>query len=158
MALPLKNLVPFLRLMANDYGADLQEFTDEQLANDYLRLGVLMQEASWKQGYSVKLNADDPNNPFYEITPDDMPEWLQILTVLKTALGMKIFEDSYSIDNKVIKVTRTSKSEDLKGLQMLYDEILNERKYSTVGYSYNTWDDFFTRPNLILNEISEGFR
>jgi hypothetical protein len=153
MGLPLSELVTYLRIMANDYGADLQEFTDQQLANDYLRLGILMQEASWRQDYSIVLN-----NGVYEITPDP-PDWLQILYVIKTALGMKIFEDSYSLDNGVIKVTRTSKSEDLKGLEMLYNEIIQERRYSNViGYSYSSWDDFFTLPNLILNEIDKGYR
>jgi hypothetical protein len=119
----------------------------------------MMQEASWNNGYIVRLNTDNPDNQFYEIVGDtEVPQWLQILYVLKTALGMKIFQELYSLDNKVIKVTNTSKKEDLQGLQFLYDEILQERKYSTCGFVYSTWDDFFSRPSLILNEITKGYR
>jgi hypothetical protein len=156
--LPVSSLVPFLRVMADDNNISLQEFTDKQLSDEYLRLGVMMQEASWNNGYLVRLNTDDPNNQFYEIVGDnEVPQWLQILYVLKTALGMKIFQEIYSFDNKVIKVTNTSKKEDLQGLQFLYDEILQERKYSTCGFVYTTFDDFRTRYNLILNETSKGF-
>jgi hypothetical protein len=71
---------------------------------------------------------------------------------------MKIFQEKFSYNNKVMSVTRTSKTEDLKGLQFLYGEIINERKFTTGGYIFTSWDDLLTRPYLIDAEITEGYR
>lgn len=152
MALAISDLVPFLRVMADDNDVDLQEYTDTQLSDDYLRVGIMAQEASWNQGYTVEGSAGA-----YTITPDP-PQWTQILFVLKTALAMKIFQEKFSYNNKVMSVTRTSKTEDLKGLQFLYDEIINERKFSIGGFVFSSWDDFFTRPYLIDAELTKGYR
>lgn len=157
MSVQLKNLVPFLRAMADDNDVDLQEYTDEQLIDPYLRIAVVLENAEWEQGYSVQLNIDDPENSFYEVTPDP-PEWMQILYVTRAALGMREWRETFSIDNKIIKKTSSNIKDVIDGLKATRAAILQERRYSCAGFAYSTWDDFFTRPNLIINEISEGFR
>lgn len=152
MAFDVADLVPFLRVMADDNDVDLREYTDLQLEDEYLRTGIMAQEASWNQGYTVGGTTGS-----YTISPDP-PQWLQILYVVKTALMMKIFQEKFSYNNKVMSVTRTSKTEDLKGLQFLYEEIVSERKNQTVGYAFTCWDDLFTRPYLIDAELEEGYR
>jgi hypothetical protein len=156
MALPLSSLVSFLRLMADDNDVDLQEYTDEQLI-EYLRLATILENAEWEQGYSVQPNTDDPDNIFLEITPDP-PEWLQILIVTRAALGMREWRETFSLDNKIIKKTSSNIKDVIEGLKATRAAILQERKYNCVGYVYDTWDDFFSRPNAIINKISQGFR
>lgn len=161
---PISSLVPLLRVMCDDNDVSLQQFTDKQLSDEYLKTAIMLQEASWDNGYSVELNPGDNTvdphiEPFYEIVGDkDVPQWLQVLYVLKCALGMQIWQEKYSFDNKVIKVTNTSKKDDIEGLKFLYQEILDERKNSGVGFAYTSFDDFFTRYYNILDEISEGYR
>lgn len=157
MALPVSSLVPFLRVMADDNDVDLQEYTDEQLTDQYLRIAVTLENAEWEQGYSVQLNTNDPDKTFYEITPDP-PEWMQILYVTRAALGMREWREHFSLDNKIIKKTSSNIKDVVEGLKATRNAILQERRYSCSGYAYSTWDDFFTRPNLILNEISKGYR
>lgn len=161
MAFPISSLVPFLRAMADDADdndVDLQEYTDEQLIDPYLRIAVILENAEWEQGYSVRFNTDDPNNSFWEITPDP-PEWMQILIVTRAALGMREWREIYSLDNKIIKKTNSNIKDVIEGLKATRAAILQERRYNTSpGYSYSTWDDFFTRPNLVSNEIVKGFR
>jgi len=156
MALPLSSLVSFLRLMADDNDVDLQEYTDEQLI-EYLRLATILENAEWEQGYSVQLNTDDSDNIFLEITPDP-PEWFQILIVTRAALGMREWRETFSLDNKIIKKTSSNIKDVIEGLKATRAAILQERKYNCVGYAYGTWDDFFSRPNVIINKISQGFR
>jgi hypothetical protein len=156
MALPLLDLVSFLRVMADDNDIDLQEYTDEQLV-EYLRLAVILENAEWEQNYTLQKNTEDPDNSFYEIVPDP-PEWMQILYVTRAALGMREWRERFSLDNKIIKKTSSNIKDVIEGLKATRAAILQERKYNCVGYAYDTWDDFFTRPNLILNEISKGFR
>lgn len=152
MSVDLVSLVPLLRVMADDNSIDLQEFTDQQLADEYLRVGVMLQEASWNQGYIIE---GSPGS--YSITPDP-PQWMTILFTLKTALGMRIWQKEYSIDNHILKITRTSKNEDIKSLQELYQEVINERKNSGVGYVSTSFDDYFTRYYDILDAINQGYR
>jgi hypothetical protein len=151
MALAISTLVPFLRMGIDDNDGSLQEFTDSELV-DYLRFSILTQEASWNQGYSVVYDTDH-----YDIEPSPN-SWLQMLYVIKACIMIKTFQEKFSYDNKVMKVTRTSKSEDLKALNQIYQEIIDERKNSCVGYSYNSFDDYFTRYYNILDEINEGYR
>jgi hypothetical protein len=110
-------------------------------------------ESEWTQGYVVSLNTESE----YEINPTP-PEWVQILFVLGTAIRMRAYEQKYSFQVPAIKITRTSKGEDLESLRSLYNAIIQERRYSTVGYVFSSFDDLFTRPNLILSEIEEGYR
>jgi hypothetical protein len=145
----ITDLVPFLRLSIDD-NSQPYEFTDTELET-YLRFGVAIQEGSWNQSYSIILDTT------YKINPDP-PEWLKMLYVIKTTIMIRTFQERFSYNNKVLAVTRTSKTEDLRALQMLYDEIINERKNSCVGYSYNSFDDYFTRFYDIVDEINEGFR
>jgi len=159
MALPLSSLVEFARLMVDDYD-DLdgfQEYSDERLI-DYLRFAAILESAEWDQGYSVQLNTENPDSPpFYEIEPDP-PEWLQMLIVTRAVLGMREWREYFSLDNKIIKKTSSNIKDVIEGLKATRAAILQERRHSCVGYSYNTWDDFFTRPRLIVDEISKGYR
>jgi len=152
MALAISTLIPFLRMAIddNDPTGDYEN-ADERLAQ-YLRFGIYASFSDWEQGYTVQLNETE-----YEISPDP-PIWCQMLFVIKTAWMMRSFEQKYSYQIPAIKITRTSKAEDLDGLQKIYDSIIQERRYSCAGYSYNSFDDLFTRPNLILTEIEEGYR
>ena len=152
MSLAISTLVPYLRMSINDN--DLSgdyENTDAQLI-DYLRFAVLASEADWAQGYSIQ-----QTEGVYEITPTPEP-WCQMFFIIKCTLMMRVFERSFSYSIPAIKITRTSKTEDLAELQKIYDSIIQERRYSTVGYTYNSFQDFFSRPNLILSEIEEGYR
>jgi hypothetical protein len=152
MAFVISTLIPYLRLSINDN--DLSgdyENTDTQLI-DYLRFAVLASEADWSQGYSIQ-----QTEGVYEIIPTP-PVWCQIFFIIKCTLMMRVFERSFSYAIPAIKITRTSKTEDLAELQKIYDAIIQERRYSCAGYSYNSFDDLFTRPNLILTEIEEGYR
>lgn len=152
MALPVSSLVPYMRIMADDYDVSLQEYTDEDLINN-LRVGITLMEASWNHGYTIEFN-----NGIYEIVGEsEVPQWLQILYCLKTAMGMKAWQDQYSFNNKVVSVTNADQSQNKKTLKEFYDEILAERKNSVSGFCYSTWDDFRSRPRLIINEISKGF-
>lgn len=151
MAVALSTLVTFLRVSIDDALAGYQENTDAELI-ELLRMGIQVQEGSWNQGYSVVVNNTDPDNPVTEITPDP-PVWLQMLYVIKTALMMKSFKATYSYDNGAVKVTRTSKKEDLEALQKLYDEILDEQKYANTCFAFNSWDDYLTRRDKILNRL-----
>jgi hypothetical protein len=156
--LPVSSLVPYMRVMADDYNVSLQEYSDDDLITN-LRVGIILQEAAWNHGYTIQFNEEDPDNKFYEIVGESVPEqWLQILFCLKTAMGMKAWQDQYSFNNKVVSVTNADQSQNKKTIKEFYDEILVERKNNCAGYAYSTWDDFFSRPNLILNQISEGFR
>lgn len=152
MALPVSSLVTYMRIMADDYDVSLQEYTDEDLINN-LRVGITLMEASWNHGYTIEFN-----NGIYEIVGEsEVPQWLQILYCLKTAMGMKAWQDQYSFNNKVVSVTNADQSQNKKTLKEFYDEILAERKNSVSGFCYSTWDDFRSRPRLIINEISKGF-
>jgi hypothetical protein len=152
MALPVSSLVPYMRIMADDYDVSLQEYTDEDLINN-LRVGITLMEASWNHGYTIEFN-----NGIYEIVGEsEVPQWLQILYCLKTAMGMKAWQDQYSFNNKVVSVTNADQSQNKKTLKEFYDEILAERKNSVSGFCYSTWDDFRSRPRLIINEIPKGF-
>lgn len=152
MALPVSSLVPYMRIMADDYDVSLQEYTDEDLINN-LRVGITLMEASWNHGYTIEFN-----NGIYEIVGEsEVPQWLQILYCLKTAMGMKAWQDQYSFNNKVVSVTNADQSQNKKTLKEFYDEILAERKNSVSGFCYSTWDDFRSRPRLTINEISKGF-
>lgn len=152
MALPVSSLVPYMRIMADDYDVSLQEYTDEDLINN-LRVGITLMEASWNHGYTIEFN-----NGIYEIVGEsEVPQWLQILYCLKTAMGMKAWQDQYSFNNKVVSVTNADQSQNKKTLKEFYDEILAERKNSVSGFCYSTWDDFRSRPRLIVNEIPKGF-
>jgi hypothetical protein len=152
MALPVSSLVPYMRIMADDYDVSLQEYTDEDLINN-LRVGITLMEASWNHGYTIEFN-----NGIYEIVGEsEVPQWLQILYCLKTAMGMKAWQDQYSFNNKVVSVTNADQSQNKKTLKEFYDEILAERKNSVSGFCYSTWDDFRSRSRLIINEISKGF-
>jgi hypothetical protein len=155
MATSLNGLVEGIRVMSADLGSDgIQEYTDDDLIKN-LKIGVALVNAEWEQGYSVTLNDISGE---YEILPDP-PEWLQMLYLLRTAAGMRHFQLLYSFDNKVSKVTNNSKKEDVENLKELYNRIMDERRYGdVVGYIETVWSDFFTRPNLILNEIYEGYR
>jgi hypothetical protein len=138
--------------MADDYDVSLQEYTDEDLINN-LRVGITLMEASWNHGYTIEFN-----NGIYEIVGEsEVPQWLQILYCLKTAMGMKAWQDQYSFNNKVVSVTNADQSQNKKTLKEFYDEILAERKNSVSGFCYSTWDDFRSRPRLIINEIPKGF-
>ena len=55
MALPVSSLVPYMRIMADDYDVSLQEYTDEDLINN-LRVGITLMEASWNHGYTIEFN------------------------------------------------------------------------------------------------------
>jgi hypothetical protein len=148
----LSDLVIYLRVMANDLSVDLQEYTDDDLITN-LRVAIMLTEAQWGQGYTISLNGSD-----YEVNPDP-PSWLQILYVLNCAIHTRAFSITYSFDNKVTKVTNNSKDNDIKILQKTFDAIMQERRYgTTVGYSFNSFDDLLTRPNLILAEIEDGYR
>jgi hypothetical protein len=152
MALAISTLVPYLRMSVDDNDPDGDyENTDARLI-EYLRFGVLASGADWEQGYTVQLN-----ETVYEISPTP-PSWCQVLFVIKTAMMMRGFERSYSYQIPAIKITRTSKGEDLDSLQKIYDAIIQERRYSVCGYTFSSFDDLFTRPNLILSEIEEGYR
>jgi len=157
MALPISELVGFLRTMADDNYVDLQEYTDLQLSDQYLRIAVILENAEWEQGYSVQLNINDSNNNFYEISPTP-PEWMQILYVTRAALGMREWKETFSIDNKVIKKTSSNIKDVVDGLRMTRAAILQERKFGSVGYSFSNWDDFFTRPQLTFDAINQGYR
>jgi hypothetical protein len=152
MALAISTLVPFLRMAIddNDISGDYEN-TDARLI-DYLRFGILASESDWNQGYTIALN-----ETVYEVSPDP-PIWCQMLFVIKTAIMMRTFTQVYSYQIPAIKITRTSKTEDLAGLQQIYNAIIQERRFSTVGYCFNSFDDLFTRPNLILSDIEEGYR
>ena len=151
-ALPVSSLVTYMRIMADDYDVSLQEYTDEDLINN-LRVGITLMEASWNHGYTIEFN-----NGIYEIVGEsEVPQWLQILYCLKTAMGMKAWQDQYSFNNKVVSVTNADQSQNKKTLKEFYDEILAERKNSVSGFCYSTWDDFRSRSRLIINEISKGF-
>ena len=153
MATATSTLVPFLRQAIDDNDIDADYENTEARLMEYLRFGIYASEADWSQGYTIQLSATS----VYEITPDP-PIWLQMLYVLKTAIMMRTFESKFSYQIPAIKITRTSKVEDLQGLQSLYDAIIQERRYSTVGYCFNSFDDLFTRPYLIQTEIEEGYR
>lgn len=154
MALSLNNLIEGIRVMANDLNTDLQEYTDDDLIKT-LKIGISLVNAEWEQGYSTSLNATSGE---YEISPTP-PEWLCCLYLLRTAAGMRIFQILYSFDNKTTKVTNNSKKDDVKDLKELYQRILDERRYgNVVGYVSTSFDDFFTRPNLIYDAISQGYR
>jgi hypothetical protein len=151
-SLAVSSLVPYMRIMADDYQVDLQEFSDEDLINN-LRVGIIIQEAAWNHGYTIELN-----NGIYEIVGESAPEqWLQILYCLKTAMGMKAWTDQYSFNNKVVTVTNADQSQNKKTLKEFYDEILSERKNSCAGYCYSSWQDLFDRPLQIMNAISVGY-
>jgi hypothetical protein len=158
MALPLSSLVKFTRLMVDDYDDidGFQEYSDENLI-DYLRFAAILEGAEWDQGYSVQLNTENPDAPFYEIEPDP-PEWLQMLIVTRAVLGMREWREHYSLDNKIIKKTSSNIKDVVEGLKATRAAILQERRYSCAGYAYDNWDDFFSRPNAIINKISQGFR
>jgi hypothetical protein len=144
--------------MCDDRDISLQEYSDDDLITN-LRIGIMLLEASWDNGYKVVLNTNDHNNQFYEIVGNKEPEqWLLALYLLKTLIGMRVFQQIYSFDNKVIKITNTSKKEDLEALNQLYDEIIETRKNTAVGYVFTSFDDYFTRYYDILDSISEGFR
>ncbi len=148
------SMLIYLRIMLDDNDSSMQQFSDTDLINS-LRIGFLLQEASWQQDYTIALNGTSGE---YEISPDP-PDWYQILVCLKTCISCKLFQISYSYDNKVTKVTNSSKSEDIKKLLEEYKSIIDERRYSdVVGFCQTVFDDFFTRPNLIFNEIEEGYR
>jgi hypothetical protein len=155
LALSLNSLIEGLRVMAHDLGTEgFQEYTDEDLIKN-LKIGIALVNAEWEQGYSVALNGTSGE---YEISPDP-PEWLCMLYLLRTACGMRIFQLLYSVDNKVVKVTNNTKKDDVKDLKELYQRILDERRYGDViGYVSTVFDDYFTRPNLIFDAISQGYR
>jgi hypothetical protein len=152
MALTISTLIPYLRLAIddNDPSGDYEN-TDAQLITN-LRFAILASEADWNQNYSIQ-----QTEGVYEIIPDP-PSWLQILYVIKCAIMMRSFERLYSYQIPAIKITRTSKGEDLDSLQKIYDAIIQERRYATCGYVFTSFDDLFTRPNLILSEIEKGYR
>jgi hypothetical protein len=153
MATPISDLVLFARLSLND-NDEFQEYSDSDLENN-LRFAAMALKAAWSDlDYSVVFDTTDD---VYKISPD-APDWLQVLVVIKMCLMMKIFADKFSYDNNVLKVTNTSKKEDLAALRQLYEEIINERKNSCVGFSANSFDDYYTRFYLIYNEMLEGYR
>jgi hypothetical protein len=153
MGLALSELVEPLRLTIDDWDSSGDyENTDERLIT-YLKYGVNGVESEWSQGYSVSLNAES----IYEINPIP-PEWLCMLYVLGTGIRMRAYEQKYSYQIPAIKITRTSKGEDLKSLQDFYNAIIQERRYSTCGYVFSSFDDLLTRPNLILTDIEKGYR
>jgi hypothetical protein len=155
MAFDLDGLIPLLRKVVGDTDINDPEYTDNDL-QDCLRLGVYQVEASWDDDYTISSDAVDGVTHYY-IDPDP-PVWRQMLYMHKTALMMKVWEENYSFKLAAISVTRTSKKEDMDKLQQLYDEIEYEHRYSGAVYAFTVWDDYFSRLNLILSEISEGYR
>ncbi len=154
MATSLNSMLTYARVVLNDTDSSMYQYEDTDLINS-LKVAFLLQEASWNQSYTMALNGTTGE---YEISPT-VPDWYQILICLKMCISCKLFEERYSFDNKVTKVTNSTKSDDIKQLIKIYEEIIQERRYGTVvGYAYNSWDDFFTRPNLIYNEILQGYR
>jgi hypothetical protein len=152
MGLALSELLVPLRQIVDDWdsGGDYEN-TDARLI-DYLRYGVIGVEAEWSQGYTVSLN-----ETVYEINPTP-PEWMQLLIVLNTGIKMRAYEQRSSYQIPAIKITRTSKTEDLNELKQIYSAIMQERRYSGVGYTFSSIDDLLTRPNLILTDIEKGYR
>jgi hypothetical protein len=152
MGLLLSELVEPLRQVIDDFDPSGDyENTDERLIT-YLKWGVKGVESEWSQGYTVSLNETS-----YEINPTP-PEWLCMLYVLGTGIRMRAYEQKYSYQIPAIKITRTSKGEDLKSLQDFYDAIMQERRYSGTGYVFSSFDDLLTRPNLILTDLEKGYR
>jgi hypothetical protein len=145
--------------MCDDNDISIQEYTDIDIITN-LRIAVILMEGVWDHGNTVRLNPGDVNvNAYYEIVGDnEIPQWLEILYVLKAVIGTHAYRDRYSYSNGVMKVTNADQSQNKKTLKEFYDETMEARKYNTVGFSYSTFDDFFTRPELILDEISKGYR
>jgi hypothetical protein len=157
MRFPLNDLIVYFRTMCDDNDISLQDYSDEEIIR-ILRVSVILMEGSWPHGYTVELNNTNLENPYYEIVgEDEIPQWLQLLFVLKGVIGTHAYRERYSFNNKVAQVTNADQSQNKKTLKEFYDEILNERKFSGVGYSYNTWQDFFARPLQIADAISAGY-
>lgn len=140
MSITLSSLIPYLRRAIDDTDTDDPEYLDSELLAD-LNFGVMLQEAKWNQGYIVINDL---------ITPDP-PTWLQMLYILNTAIRKREFELSMSYKTNAFTITKTSKMEDLKGIQKLYDDIEWENRYATGVAVITTWDDYLTRITRVLN-------
>lgn len=156
MSIKVSDLTSYLRTMLMDIDeGSLQEFTDEQLTNKYLVMGIKVENAILGDlGCNIQR---DITNSYWEFVTDP-EDWLQIFYCVATCLRMRSWEQVYSFDNGVTKTTNHNIKDVVNGLKDTYNAILQERRYGCVGYSYNTWDDYFTRFNLIYNEISKGYR
>lgn len=151
----LDNLIPFIRKAVNDNDPSDYKYTDDEL-RFYLRMGAYQVEGSWECGYTFSTEAIGGNTHYF-VSPEP-PIWRQMLYVHKTALMMGAWETTYSYTLASIKVSYNSKKDDMKRIQDMYDEIEYEHRYTDAGFAYNTWDDYFSRLNLIWSEISEGYR
>lgn len=159
MAFRVSELTPYLRTMLLDEDQSLQQFTDDDLTNKYLVVAIKVENAILGDlGCGIQLNDTDPEvDPYWEfiVEPQD---WLQIFYCVAACLRMRSWEQVFSLDNGVIKTTAHNTKDVVNALRETYNDILQEHKYGAIGFSFSSWDDFYTRPNLTLNAISQGYR
>lgn len=158
--LDLDTLIPYLRRSIDDIDSEDYDYSDEELRRD-LKFGVISLEAEWEQGYTVSeqtVGEGDNAETHFFIDQDIVPDWFQMLIVLKTAYKIKVFVSDHSIRLPSISVTSSSKKDDLDRIEKMIESIEYERRFKTVGFAYSTWDDYFTRYNLILDQLNEGYR
>jgi hypothetical protein len=160
MAFDLEELLPFLRRAIDDRDSDEYDYPDEELRSD-LRFGVIALESKWEQGYAVssEMVGEGDNAKLHYFCTPDLPEWMQVLVVLETAYKIKAAIPSNSVHLPSISATNGSKEDDMKRLKEMIDDIIYERRYNRDNcFAYSTFDDYFTRCNLVFNELCEGYR
>lgn len=149
----VEDLVPFLRYVLKDIDSEDYEYSDDELVK-YIRMAVQIVEAGWDMGYAIHVEEFSEETIYY-IEPEP-PVWRQMLYVLKTAMMIKSFDETFLYQTPLLKITKTSKIEDIAYLQQMYDDIEYEHRFTAVGEVWGTWDDFLTRISRIRDKVSEA--
>lgn len=144
MAVTIESLLPSLYRALQDTDREDPTYSDNDLEG-LLKDAVAIVEGVINKGYSVD---------GCTIVPDPPPA-MQMIFVLKAALMQRIYEVRYSYDTHVLKVTRTSKKEDIEFLNSQLQEMIQELEW-TAGSSMTEWDDYMFKIERIMDAMSKG--
>lgn len=143
MAMSIVELLPSLYRALTDTDRSDPTYSDEELKG-LLKDAIAIVEGMWPQGYTI--DAD------YNISPTP-PMAMQMVFVLKAALMQRTYEVRYSYSTEIIKITRTSKKEDIDYLNQQFKELVQEMQW-VAGNSTTEWDDYMGRIDQIMDAVS----
>ena len=147
MPFSLDNLISFVRIGIDDNDPIYQDYGDKDI-RDAIRFAVQIVEAEWKQNYTISSEVVE-GIEYYYVDPEPSTA-MQMIYTLKAIIMIRTFEVMNSYSVPAIKITKTSKAEDLKAINGLYEQVMYENRYSGVEKVFTTWDDYNTRIDRIL--------